>query len=71
MDPKAPGWEGADWFDLGSVSAKRRTVVNMALKFLVPNIWGISLDRIVCELWLFTRFRFGLKIDGFFFSTRN
>lgn len=32
------------------------------------NSW---LELTVCELWLFTRFWIGLKIDGFFFSTRN
>jgi len=36
MDPKALGWEGVDWFVLGPLSVKRRTVVNTAMKFQVP-----------------------------------
>jgi len=36
MDPKALGWEGADWFVLGPLSVKCRTVVNTAMKFQVP-----------------------------------
>ena len=31
MDPKAIGWEGADWFDLGPVSAKWWNVVNTVM----------------------------------------
>jgi hypothetical protein len=36
MDPKGIGWESADSFDLGLINAKWLTVVNTALKFLVP-----------------------------------
>jgi hypothetical protein len=48
MDPKAPGWEGADWFDLGPVSAKWRTVVITALKFVVPQNPGDFMTRSDC-----------------------
>lgn len=36
VDPKAIEWEGADWFDLGPVGAKWRTVVKTAIKFHIP-----------------------------------
>jgi len=35
MDPKTTGWEGADWFGLGPLSAKWRTVEKTALKIQV------------------------------------
>jgi hypothetical protein len=36
MDPKAIQWEGADWFDIGPISAKWRNVFNTAMKIHVP-----------------------------------
>jgi len=48
MDPKAIGWEGADWFDLGPASAKWRTVVITAMKFQVPQNVGNFMTRSHC-----------------------
>jgi hypothetical protein len=45
MDPKARAWECADWFDLGPITAKWRTLVNKAMKFQVPQNVGNFMTR--------------------------